>query len=374
MKVMHFIHGLSTGGAETLVKEYVLKIDRNKFDIVVLCFEHYNESPYEKILADNKIRVIYVSDYMLLKNKNNFISRVIKHIERKLLVKRFIRNENPDILHTHLCVNSYVKFAKPSKRTKLFHTVHSEPSITWHGSKRKRNDFKCAQFLVKNNGMRFIVLHDKMRKEVNELFNVDNSIVLNNGIDFFRFNKASINDKNLIKERLNIPYDSCVIGHIGRFVKSKNHKFLVNVFNDIHKKNDKSFLLLIGDGVEKKDIKFSLDDIGLKDNYLILSNRNDIPDLLSIMDYFVFPSIYEGLGIVLIEAQKMNLPCFVSDKVPKNATISNLVTRISLEKESKEWADIILNYKLPKKVTINDKEWDINTVVKKLENIYENKI
>ena len=91
---------------------------------------------------------------------------------------------------------------------------------------------------------------------------------------------------------------------------------------------------------------------------------------LKAMDCFVFPSLFEGLGIVLIEAQKMKKPCFISENIPKAAIISNLVNIISLSKMPKEWADIILKYKLPSKIVIDDKEWNIVDIVKKLQQIY----
>lgn len=371
-KVLFLIHGMSTGGAETLVKDYILKLNKDKFDVVLLCFYHCFDSPYEKILEESGVKTIYI-DKSRISSKNVFI-RLYMLIRRYILIRKNIKVEKPDILHSHLRVNSYVKFARPNKNCKIFHTVHNEPKKLWFGSSKKQYDLKCAKYLVKKYNMRFIVLHEDMRNEINNLFEVNNSIILNNGIDFSRFDASIIKNNKDFKEELNIPIDSFVIGNIGRFSKQKNQEFLIEVFSQLVKIRNNSFLLLIGTGAEKKNLENKLSELGLKDKYLILSNRGDIPDLLGIMDIFVFPSIYEGLGIVLIEAQKMNLPCFISDKVPKAAEISNLVTRISLNKSAMEWTNIITKYKYPKKIVLKDKEWDMNEVVKKLEKIYEDKI
>ena len=132
-------------------------------------------------------------------------------------------------------------------------------------------------------------------------------------------------------------------------------------------------MLLIGDGPEKEKIEAKLKKFNLDNHYMILSNRNDIPDLLNAMDVFVFPSLYEGLGISLIEAQKMKLPCFVSEMIPEAAIISNLVTKLPLDNDYKKWGDRILGAKKPDKIILNDEAWDIKKVISKLEKIYSEK-
>ena len=368
-KVMHLIHAMNTGGAETLVKEYVLKLDKKKFEVVLLCFYHCPDSPYEKILFDNNIRVIYLDDEKI--STKNIFSKIFKLIRRYMLIKKFIKIEKPDILHTHLQLNSYVLFAKTNKNCKLFHTVHSDPQKLWMGSFKKKIDLKCAKYLVKNKKMQLIVLHDEMKKKVDEMFKINNSVVLKNGIDFERFNVARVKDRRKFRNELGISESAFVVGHIGRLSKVKNQTFIIDIFEKLLNENKNAFLLLIGDGNEKASLEEKINKLNLKEKCLILSNRSDIPDLLNIMDIFVFPSLYEGLPIVLIETQKMNVPCFISDAVPPAAIISNLVNVISLKKNSEEWKNIIIKYNKPKIIEINDKEWDMKQVIKRLESIYE---
>lgn len=373
-KVIHVIHDLTTGGAETLVKDYALLINKNKFNLKVICF-YRRGSSYETLLEKNKVKVIYLSDYIKIDRTKNIFYKTIFTIKMFLVFKKIIKNENPNIIHSHLAINTLIKFSKPSKNTKLYHTVHNEPRILWRkNSIIRRIDFKSTKWLVKKYKMRFIVLHDDMRKEINQLFGVNDSIVLNNGIDFSRFDKICIKKTTIVRKELKIPQNAFVVGHIGRFMLQKNHDFLVEIFYKIHQKNNNAFLLMIGSGELKNTIECKLKNYNLENNYLILSNRLDIPDLLNAMDCFVFPSKYEGLGIVLIEAQKMNLPCFISDKVPKYAEISNLVTRFSLNKNEEQWANSIIKYKKPKKIVLNDEEWNMKNVINKLECIYMNEI
>ena len=369
IKIMHLIHGLNTGGAETLTKSYMLNFNRERYDVVLLCINHDKESPYEEELSRAGVNVIYAQDYLLLRGKNGFFAKTINYPCKFLIVKWIIWKERPDILHVHLHANSFVKRARLNKNISLFYTVHSEPRVLWsNNDTRKRNDFWAAKWLTRHRGMRFIVLHEKMGAEINKLFGVTDSIILNNGVDVDRIEHARLTKE--VRMELNIPESAFVLGHVGRFSEVKNHTFLVDVFIDTYGKNKNAFLLMIGDGPDKNKIIERLDKNGLKGKYLILSNRDDIPDLLSAMDVFVFPSLYEGLPLSLIEAQVAKKICFVSDSVNGHASISNLVTRLSLDDGAEKWADAILSYKKPKKIVVNDEDWDIKKITKKLEQIY----
>lgn len=172
--------------------------------------------------------------------------------------------------------------------------------------------------------------------------------------------------------------DSFVIGHVGRFSEQKNHIFLTKIFREIYTRDKNTFLLMIGAGEEKNKIKSIMDNSPMKDSYLILSNRSDIADLMQAMDVFVFPSKFEGLGIVLIEAQKSGLPCFASDSIPIYAKVTNLVNFYSLNIDEKEWAKEILKFRnmeyrneFIKQSGEVSSEWDMKNVINKLEQIYE---
>lgn len=369
IKIMQFIHGLNTGGAETLVKNYVLNFDNDKFDILVLCLEHFMDSPYEKVLSDNGIKVIYVEDYLCLKGANNVLAKFIKYIQGHIIVKRIIKEQSPDVIHSHLLINGYVKFAHPNKSISIFHTVHGDPDVLWNNkSLHRKQELKIAKWLVKHNDMRLIALDDKMREQLNALFGVNNTIVINNGVDVSRFKKTV--NRNEIRKKIGLPVRSFVIGHVGRFAEQKNHVFLVKVFKEIKKHKKNAFLLMIGSGVEKNKVKQLLYENGLGNSFLMLSNRADIPEILGSIDVFVFPSFWEGLPVSLIEAQEAKLPCFISDSISGYSVISNLVTLLSVKNNPKEWANIIINYKKPKNIVICDSGWNIIDITRKLEKIY----
>lgn len=368
MKLIHFVHGLNTGGAETLVKNYAINNNRELFDVVVLCMRHENNSPYEDELEQKGVRVIYVSDHLLFKTDNTFFTKCLNRINYYYMVRRIIKKEAPNILHLHLSLSRFVKFARPSRATELFYTIHSDVKALWFKDKKSLKEYRATDWLVKHCGMRIIVLHEKMKKEVEKLFGISDVVLLNNGVDVEKLKKPR--NKNQVKKELGIPVDSFVMGHIGRFSAVKNQTFLVDIFTEIRKKDEKAFLLMVGDGSDKDIICKKLEKSGAKGKFLIVSNRNDIQDLLNVMDIFVFPSLYEGLPLSLVEAQIANKPCFVSSTIDEYAIISNLVTRLSLQIDAEEWARIILNYEPPKKIIVDDDDWDIRKITKQLEQIY----
>jgi glycosyltransferase involved in cell wall biosynthesis len=142
---------------------------------------------------------------------------------------------------------------------------------------------------------------------------------------------------------LGIPPDAFAIGHVGRFSQQKNHAFVIDVFSELIKLEPKAFLLLTGDGELRREIEKKVLEVGLSQRVLFLGSRPDVPHLMQgIMDVFLLPSFYEGLPLVLIEAQAAGLPSVVSDVIPEEAAIVKpLVRRVSLSEPAVEWAKAI---------------------------------
>jgi glycosyltransferase involved in cell wall biosynthesis len=162
------------------------------------------------------------------------------------------------------------------------------------------------------------------------------------GIDFAPFRDTP--DSAAVRDELGIPSDAFVLGHVGRFRKSKNHAFLLDVAAEVARREPKMRLLLVGDGPLKPDIERQIDELGLTGRVILAGLRPDVPRLmLGAMDVFVFPSLYEGLGNVLLEAQAAGLPCVVSDAIAEEANVvPRLVRRLSLSEPLSAWAEAIL--------------------------------
>ena len=191
--------------------------------------------------------------------------------------------------------------------------------------------------------------------------------ILHNAIDYDQYRYASAGRK-LVRDEYGISDTGIVIGHIGRFMQQKNHPFLLDVFFNFHQKHPESRLLLVGNGELENKIRSKVNNLGLNDTVIFTGVRSDIPQLLSAMDVFVFPSLYEGMPNTVIEAQATGLPCVIADTITKEADITGLVRYMSLERSAEEWAAAVdeqmsMGRKDTRQAFI-DAKYDINEVVK----------
>ena len=163
--------------------------------------------------------------------------------------------------------------------------------------------------------------------------------VIHNGKDFSAF-KYSEKTRKKMREELGLN-DKFVIGHVGKFITTKNQRFLLDVIEEERKIIPESVLYLMGEGEQEEEIRALVKQKGLSDCVIIAGLVNDMPDRLQAMDIMALPSFFEGIPNVMIEWQAMGLPSIVSDVVDRESAPSELVTFFSLNKGAKEWAEEI---------------------------------
>ena len=159
------------------------------------------------------------------------------------------------------------------------------------------------------------------------------------------------------------------------FTYQKNHDFLLDIFKETLKRKPNACLLLIGDGELRKDIVSKAERLNIRDKIVFLGTINNVPDYLNVMDVFVLPSRFEGLGIVYVEAQANGLRCFATkDVVPNEANICNMITYLSKDKSAKEWSNEICRCNIEHvknaEKNIIESGYDINLAVKEIKNFY----
>ncbi|SHH14552.1 glycosyltransferase [Virgibacillus chiguensis] len=368
-KVIHLINHLKIGGAETLVTEYALNINKDNFNIIIVTMDKFNNSINEKRLINADIEVINLGEKLLFINDQNKFKYIINKFYKFILFFNLVKKRKPDIIHTHLGLNKYLlPIRNKAKGIKLYYTVHSDVDVLF-GQKQFKNRI-ITKYCIKRKGLIPIALHKKMQNKINKTFNTKNCVIVPNGIDIEKF-KTTDKSRKSILHSLNLNEDAFIVGHVGRFVPAKNHKFLINVFKNIKKTVNSSHLILIGVGKLDREIKEQVNKLGLENDVSFLGNRSDIPELMNVMDVFVFPSIHEGFGNVLIEAQAAGVRCVVSNNIPKEAILTNLVKALSLDDPIEEWSREVINSTTSEKIDDNLDKHDINNVVKKLQELYK---
>lgn len=193
-----------------------------------------------------------------------------------------------------------------------------------------------------------------------------NCVVIPCGIDVSRYN-SKYKDIHMRKE-LCLPDDAFVVGHVGRFEEPKNHRFLIDMFYELRKKNNKAYLVLVGDGTLKAEIEKKVEDLGLTQYVIFTGVRKDVPVImLSVFDIFVFPSLWEGLGLVAVEAQLAGLKVILSKNIPTEANIGNAVYIENYIVDN--WvSELSKSYK--KNIILDDK-FSIEKNIKKINKIYQ---
>lgn len=200
----------------------------------------------------------------------------------------------------------------------------------------------------------------------NWLFGKGNFNILPNAIDLEKY-RFSEKTRNLIRAEFGIKKEEFLVGHIGKFMDAKNHNFLIKVFSSYHSKHPKSKLMLVGDGEWRNKIERWVSESGCSDSIILTGLRSDINKIVQAFDVFVFPSIFEGLPLSVLEAQSSGLPCLISSNVADAVNVGRDVVMKDLSDGEDSWADAIekfdysmsreerseINYKLLTKAHFN---------------------
>lgn len=366
IKIIQLISSLGDGGAETLVKDYANLIDNQRFEIKIIVVQNVQNTANYKWVSSAGIQIIPV-----YKNYN-LASKISRNVIGKYYIphrlKSIISSEKPDVIHVHLPLLRYLSpIADSLNGIKLFYTCHNEASIMLDGKMKKEQI--AASELIKKCNLQLIALHQDMAEELNNMFSVNTTKVIRNGVDFNRFRNIS-ESKMRIRENIGIPVDALVVGHIGRFTEQKNHTFLIDIFKKLTEYNNSAFLLLVGSGKLKKSIEERVLTEGIKDKVLILSNRTDIPQLLQAMDVFVFPSLFEGLSVTLVEAQAAGVRVIASDRINKETVLSKDTILLSIKDSPAKWAQTILDTDIVNNEFGDISRFDMNKEIIALEKLY----
>ncbi|HFK1765858.1 glycosyl transferase family 1 [Bacillus wiedmannii] len=328
-RVLHIVSAMDRGGAETLLMNVYRNIDREivQFDFVSHKSE---ESDYDKeiIALGGKIHRIsslgqlgplsYIKELVKVMSDNQYVA-AHAHTDYQggiVAIAAKIAGIKIRICHSHSNNWPMGSGIKGKVLLSFLRTV-----ITYVGTNYCACSVESARFLFQKN--------------------IDNSKVkiMKNAIDINQFVNVNIQDDNTVRDEFNIPVEKKVIGHIGRFSESKNHIFILKVFNEVLKYDPNFMLVLVGDGPLKNSIELESKRLGIYEKVRFLGVRKDIPRIIRMFDVFLFPSLFEGFGIVALEAQCAGVPCVVANTITKNVDMGlGIISFVSLDENLKIWS------------------------------------
>ncbi|WP_299216936.1 glycosyltransferase family 1 protein [uncultured Aquimarina sp.] len=371
IRVLQVFTIMNRGGAESMIMNYYRNMDRTKiqFDFLVhrkqsAAFDQEITDLGGKIYRFDPINPLFPGSYY--KNLRLFFK---EHSEYK-------------IIHSHLNTFSYF----PLKVAKEFgvpcRIAHAHIALE---KIKFSNIFSGGEGLKETlKSIIKIWLKRRIHKPTTHnftcgdkagiwLFGSDtNHTTMNNAVDAEKF---IFNEETRASYRKEFNFENqLVIGHVGSFTKQKNHSYLLKIFSELLQSYPQSKLILIGGGPLKESIKSEAVELGIQGDVKFLGVREDIPQLIQMLDFFVFPSFYEGLPVTLIEAQSAGLKIIASDTITEEVLLTDDIKFLSIKENPSFWVKPILdlkNYERKNNLDIiKDKKYDIKQNVKEIEKFY----
>ena len=331
-KVLLYTERWCPGGIEALLVNILNNLDKDKIDVEILVSQK-ETNMFDKELTKNNCKVSQILNTIY----EDPIKRTLNNLK---MFKNKLKEYKVDVIHINLYNAVSLIYAWIAKRIGIKKII-----VHAHNTGIDNDKFKIkflahslCKILFRGKNYTYMACSKEASKFC---FGNVNSIIFRNGIEV---KKYIYNAEKRLEYRKNFEVENkLVIGNIGRFVKQKNHDFLIEIFKCIQKKKKDSILVLVGTGPLKEDIKNKVKNYELEDKVIFLEERNDVNNLMQMMDVFCLPSLSEGLGIVLIEAQASGMPCIISNTVPNDAIITERIKKVSLDSSPEKWAEAIIN-------------------------------
>lgn len=341
VRVLHVLGNTNLGGAESRIMDLYRHTDRNRvqFDFLVHSRE---EGFFEKEIRELGGRIFRVPRF-----------RIYDYFSYRKALKEFFQKHHEFALvqgHMTSTAAIYLPIAKKAGVKKT--AAHARSAGVDKGLKGtmtrflRRNLADKADYLFTCSELAGISVYGE--KAVRE----GKTIFIPNAIDCAGFTFDPEKRKKL-REELGLT-DALIIGHVGRFHYAKNHEYLLRVFAELCRMSagaggstaetgadQKYHLILLGEGPLMEDTRKLAEELGVADRVHFLGNHKNIADYYQAMDYFVYPSRYEGMPGTIVEAQASGLPCLMSDTICREVIATELVETMSIEKEPKVWAEVL---------------------------------
>ncbi|OUN68404.1 hypothetical protein B5G11_12625 [Drancourtella sp. An57] len=361
VRVLMVVKGFEIQGISKVVLDYVEHIDRQKFQVDVVSGDNFAKSNVIQLKATGG-KLWCIPD----RDKNIFVY-ILK-------LARIVKSGSYKIVHAHgnsaMIIPELIAAELGGAKVRIAHS----------------HNVTCNHPLLhKALHPIFSALYTHALACSEEaglwMFKGKKFTVIKNGIETLKY-AFDLNERIRVRHELGLT-DEILIGHVGNFNYQKNQERLVNILKNIIVRKPRTKVLFVGTGEEQRRIATLARDLGLSEHCIFYGVSGQIEKLMSAMDIFVFPSHYEGFGIVLIEAQASGMICIASTNVPEEANITGAIKYIPLDADDGKWSNIIVEscqygtiYKERKRMSVQQCDlirqsgYDISDVVNKLEVFY----
>lgn len=327
IRILHVLGTMNPGGVETWLLHVLKFIDRKRFQFDICTFGP-DAGLYAGEVEKLGARIVPCP-----------IGRDLWSFRKRF--RGILRQGKYDIVHSHVTLFSGVVLRWAKAEGVPVRIAHSHTSRDDRSDTLARRCYrKLMKSLIARNATHGLAAS---RLCAAELFDQDwegdsRFRVLHCGIDLRPFEEPIVREE--VRRELGIPPDATVVGHVGRFVPAKNHRFLLEIAGEISKMRPYIHFLFVGDGPLRPEIEAKATAMGFNGNMHFTGNRMDVPRVMrGGMDVFILPSLWEGLPLALIEAQAAGLRCISSEMITDEANVlPERCVRLRLSRQPAEWA------------------------------------
>lgn len=375
IRILQVLTIMNRGGAEAMIMNYYRNVDRNQIQFDFLLHRQ------EKGAYDDEILSLGGKIYKLRPIHPRSLGLYEKELD-----DFFKQNTQYRIVHSHLNALSSIVLGVAKKNGVQIRIAHShlavEKGTIWKLFHKDTDRTALVKDFIQHiirHRVRRVATHNFAcgEKAGKWLFGeYGNFNIINNAIDSSKF-IYNPNLRTSVREKLNLG-TSKTIGHVGRFNEQKNHFYLIRIFHALLNIDSNYHLLLVGDGNLTQKVRKLTEELNISEKVTFLGIRKDIPDLLQAMDFFVFPSLYEGLPVTLVEAQASGLKIFASNNITHEVNLTGLISFLEINDPPEKWAlKIIEESNYTRKNTslkIKEMQYDIHENALSLQNFYLNQL
>lgn len=359
-KVLLIAASLRIGGAEKVAADIGLYADPQKYAVHYVVFGD-DIGAYEPELEARGCKIFH------LPQPADSYRAYMKNL------KKLIRTYHYDVIHAHTMFNIGWAMLAGKLYGVPVRVSHAHSALEEHRSIKVRLYEAAMRFLILTCATDYIACGVKAGERLygKKAFKKKGTLILN-GIDTqgFAFDEQR---REVFRKGLGLD-DKFIIGHAGHLAEVKNQSFLLSLMPEILKRQPQAYLLLLGEGEDRSALGQRIHKLHLEDHVRMTGNVRNMPDYLNAMDVFAFPSLYEGMPLSIIEVQSNGLPCVISDKVPKDVFLTDLLRPLPLNDQS-AWVDAICSAKreTPEKYAAQMRQsgFDTDAAMQKVYTIYE---